>query len=162
MSSNSQRVFDVENNLYALWSHSRHHGVFLGFASFQVSVYISAISASLYVRVRACIKAFYRFSLLYTWNRGFTCGWTWAELFFFGLCELQTNSASHISQTVGEDPVGPAAVCPASGITWGLWSHSATTHVAGKEWDDVMLFVMLEHIHLSDAVWRKEAEGAKQ
>lgn len=64
---------------------------------------------------------------------------------FFGLCELQTNSVSHISQTVGEDPLGPAAVCSAARITRGLWSHSAAAHFAGKEWDDVMLFALHQH-----------------
>ena len=39
---------------------------------------------------------------------------------FFGLCGLQTNSISHISLTVGEDSLGPAAVCFATGITRGL------------------------------------------
>ncbi len=40
--SKLQGVFDLKNDLYALWSHSKHHRVFLGFASFQMSVYICA------------------------------------------------------------------------------------------------------------------------
>lgn len=40
----------------------------------------------------------------------------------------------------GEDPLGPAAVCSATGITRGLWSHRTAARFAGKERDDVMLF----------------------
>lgn len=69
---------------------------------------------------------------------------SWA-LVFWVLCELQTNSVLHISQTEREDPLGPAAVCFTTGITRVLWSHSAMAHFAGKEWDDVMLFALHQH-----------------
>lgn len=77
---------------------------------------------------------------------------------FFFLGGLQTNSVSHISLTVGvEDPLGPAAVCSATGLTRGLWSHRATAHFAGKEQGDVMLLRCTRE-HLSDALWKEEAE----
>lgn len=47
-------------------------------------------------------------------------------------------SSFHISLTVGDHPLGPAAVCCATGRTrrggggW-LWSHRASAHFAGKE-----------------------------
>lgn len=80
-----QGVFDLENDLFALWSHSKYHRVFWGFANFHVSV---CICAYLYLYVYVCVwvlKTLYRFSLLYTWNRGFTCGWTCTELSFWVL-----------------------------------------------------------------------------
>lgn len=78
--------------------------------------------------------------------------------FFLGSCGLQTNSVSHISLTVGEDPLGPAAVCSATGITRGLWSHRATAHFAGKERDDVMLLAR----HQRALIWcTMEERGCK-
>lgn len=113
--SKLQGVFDLENDLYALWSHSKHHGVF---GDLQVS---KCLCIFVSVCVRACMfkSVYFFFSMLCTWNRDFTCGWTWAKLcflfFFFRLCGW--DSILHISLTVVEDALGPAAVCSATGIT---------------------------------------------
>lgn len=88
----------------------------LGICKFpSVCVYLC-----LFVCKRACLKASTFFSMLCTWNRDFTGGWTWAKLcflflFFFRLCGW--DSILHISLMVVEDALGPAAVCSATGIT---------------------------------------------
>lgn len=92
------------------------------------------------VCVSGCLN---RFPLLYTWNRGFTCRWTRAV---HSLPGCGWGSIFHISLTVGDDPSGPAAVCCATGTGrggGGLWSHRASAPFAGKQQDDVMLFVRL-------------------
>lgn len=117
-------------------------GVF-GICKFpSVCVYL-CLACVLYVRVT---KALYRFSLLRTWNRGFTCGWTWA-MSFLGLCGLQTNSVSHISLTVRSRGAFRSC-CSLLCLLWitrGLWSHLAAVHFAGKERDDVMLLAPHQH-----------------
>lgn len=114
-------------------------GCFWGFASFQVSAYIVPIC--LYARV---FKALDRFSLLRTWNRSFTCAWTRAG--FWG-CLGCWQTASHIFPLTvrRRGSLGPAAVCSATGITGGLWSHRAAALFAGKEQDDVMLSARHQH-----------------
>lgn len=114
--------------------------------------------------LHVCVaKALHRFSALCTWNRGFTCGWTCAHLcFFFNLFFFfflkkyifwltwaadKQHLASFPWLWRREDPSGPAVVCAATGITRVLWSHRAAAHFAGKERDDVMLFVQHQQMH---------------
>lgn len=120
--SELRRVFDLENDLYALWSHSKE------FLSVCVSYLF--VCAGVYLKLYA----------------DFLCSAPEIEdspenepelrSVFLVLCGLQTNS---VSLTVREDALGPAAVCSGIGITRGLWSHRATAHFAGKKQDDVML-----------------------
>lgn len=113
--SKLQGVFDLENDLYALWSHSKHHGVF---GDLQVS---KCLCIFVSVCVRACMfKSVYFFFLCYAPEIE-TSPVDEPELssvffsFFVRLCGW--DSILHISLTVVEDALGPAAVCSATGIT---------------------------------------------
>lgn len=72
------------------------------------------VSADTFVS-KACLW----FSLQCTWNRGFTCRWTWVRSCSGG-CAGSRQTQSHIvSLTVEEELSGPAGVCSATRLTGG-------------------------------------------